>query len=271
MAKPGAITKLGAKKKCKIFIFGIAGAGKTRFIGTNPGRNLIIRPPTDHTTSIEKPGPGFEEWVVSSWSEMDEVLEYARHDGHKDYDWFWVDSLSNLQDSTLDDVWADTIARKPERAKFGLDKGEYGINMSRLSTWVRDLVGMDTVNFGFTGHPFATTVAAGEDYGSVEEDDPILMPWVQGKNMSPKICSYMNGVFYLQVVERNKKAVRELLVDILPREGKASIYGKNQLFSDRSRLVNPTMPDLLARINGGGRTRLASAPRTRPVIRRKAK
>lgn len=274
MAKPDGIRAIGGKKKAKIMIYGIAGAGKTRLIGTTPGRNLILRPPTDHTTSIDKPVGTFEEWQINDWSTMDEVLEFCRHEGSKHYDWIWIDSLSNLQDSLLDDVWQDTIARKPERATFGLDKGEYGINMGRLGTWCRDMVGMDTMNIGFTGHPFQTTVGGGEDYGSVEEGDPILMPWVQGRNMSPKICGYMNGVFYLRVVERAKKPVRELLVDILPRERGAAIYGKNQLFTaDKSPIANPTMTALLDRINGGGRTRLTrptGLARRRTTIKRKA-
>lgn len=267
MAKHPGITGLGQRKKAKILVYGIAGAGKTRLVGSTPGRVLILRPPVDHTSSIDAPVGSVDEWVIKDWSTMGEALDFCRHEGKNHYDWIWIDSISNLQDSLLDDVWTDTITRNPKRAEYGLDKGEYGINMGRLGTWFRDIIGMDTVNIGVTAHPFQTTVEGGSDYAAVEEGDQILMPWVQGKQMSPKICGYMNGVFYLRVVGTEAKPVRELLLDIKVRERGAAIYGKNQLMADTSAIKNPTMQQLIDRISGEGRARVA---RPRPKLRKKA-
>jgi AAA domain-containing protein len=265
VAKPAQIKPVGGKKKVKLMIYGIGGAGKTRLVGTTPGRTLIVRPPTDHTSSIEvQAGSKVDEWEVDSWAEMTECLEFCRFEGSKHYEWIWLDSISLFQDTGLDDVWKDTIARKPDRAKFGLDKPEYGINMHRLSGWIRDFVGMDSMNIGITAHPFQTTVGGGEDFGSVEEGDPILMPWIQGRNMPTKITGYMNAVFYLRVIKnpKTKKTERELITDIYPREFGAAIYAKNQLFTSSSnKMVNPTMPQIIAAINGGGRAKAVATKR----------
>lgn len=272
MAKPGGIKPIGGKKKVKMLIYGIGGAGKTRLIGSTPGRTLIIRPPTDHTTSIDNKMPGavIEEWEVDNWSTMNEVLEFCRHEGGRHYDWIWVDSVSLLQDHLIDDVWEDTIARKPERAKYGMDKSEYGINMSRLSKWCRDFIAVDSVNLGLTCHPFETTVEGGGEFGVVEEGDPIIMPWIQGRNMSMKFCGYMNAVFYLRVTLAGKKNVRELITDILPREHGAAIYGKNQLFPGET-LINPTMKNIIDRIDGSGRANMARKPAVKRPVRRVVK
>lgn len=276
MAKPDSIKPIGGKKKAKLLVYGIAGAGKTRLIGSTPGRTLIIRPATDHTTSIGKlaSGVSIDEWEVNNWNGMTEALDFCKFEASKHYDWVWYDGISNGQDAGLDDVWADTLARKPERGKYGLDKSEYGINMHRLGVWIRAFIAMDRVNLGITAHPYETTAGGGYETSRLEEGDAILMPWIQGKNMPMKICGYMNGVFYLRVTKdsKTKKTIRELITDITPREYGATIYAKNQLFPGK-KLINPTMPELLALINGSGRANMASARKagTRTAVRRPAR
>lgn len=278
MTKAPGINPIGKKGKSKIMIFGISGAGKTRLIGSTPGRTLIIRPPTDHTTSIDVtlPGATIDEWVVKDWSAMAEVEDYCRTDGIKEYDWYWLDSVSLMQDTLLDDVWKDAKVRNPKRGLFGMDKQEYGINMGRLSEWLRGFIAIDRVNIGVTAHPFELEAAGGFEIGKVEEGDTLLMPWVQGKNMSMKFCGYMNAVWYLRVVRNKKtgKPQRELITDIMPREFGATIYAKNQLFtSASSKMIDPTMSQILEKIKAGGRANTAARPATkrptgRPVVRK---
>lgn len=230
MAKNSKIKPVGkGDGKFKFLLIGDPGVGKTRMIGTARSA-LIIRPSTDHTESIEKGDNKIDEWVVDNWDEMNEVYEYARHEAHKEYEWVWLDSISLWQDSGLDDIFSDAIARKPSRAEFGPDKPEYGVNMYRLQSWVRHMMQLP-FHFGITAHPFRHEDSDGEI---------VVMPWIQGKNMPEKICGSMNLVGQLMLHEKDGQTRRVLLTD---RKGK--YYAKDQLgVSSKGRIVNPTLPKI---------------------------
>lgn len=245
---------LSRTKGIAMLVYGIPGAGKTRLISTAP-RTLIVRPPIDHTDSILL-RDNVAEMVVTGWSDMLEAFQYVQQGGYKNFDWVWLDSISLFQDTGLDDVFADAVARKPSRAEYGPDKGEYGINMDRLAKWVRDFVGLakdGAVNFGVTAHPFSW-------YDPVKQED-VWAPWVQGKNMSPKICGYMNVVAHLAVAQRNgKPPQRVLLTDAEGFVGKDQFDAIPALKSGRHGLVEPTMEDV---------TRVINASRPKRPARRK--
>lgn len=243
MAKPNGIRRVEPGKKINLLVYGLPGAGKSVLAGTSPGRCLILHPPTDHLDSLPK-GSKVEEWIIRDWDDMNEAEEFLRHEGGKHYDWVWVDSISLLQDHTLDHVWADAVARKPDRAKFGVDKGEYGINMSRLGEWFRHVVGGAQFNMGVTAHPFETTDL---------ESEPVMMPWVQGKQMTEKICGYMNIVGRLYVKDGKH---------ILDTEHKGLYYAKDQM--GIGRVIEPTMPKILSKIRAK-----PTINTKRPAVRRR--
>lgn len=223
-----------------MMLFGMFSVGKTVFLGTTPGRVLIIRPPVDHTQSIPNPRPEMEEWIVHDWDEMREAHEYLRMEGYKEYDWVWLDSISLWQDVGLDDIWTATKERNPSRDNkhSGKDKGEYGRNMDRLSEWVRATVGLDAFNFGITAHP---TEKLNDPFGQRK-----MMPWVQGKGMSTGICGMMTLVAYYEVVFGEEGAYR-----LLHTETTSEFYAKNQYAKPGNPwlpLKNPDMPFLLSKI-----------------------
>jgi len=240
--KLDGIQPVGSSGKINIILYSFPGAGKTTFIGTGPPETLIIRPPTDHLDSIR----GFkgEEVVVRNWDKMYEVLDYLRGPAGLDYKWVWLDSISLFQDTGLDDIWATVIAEKPHRKQYGLDKGEYGRNMFRLAQWIRDMVGAEKFNLGITAHP--AELMSGE---VLDDDDErlIMMPYIQGKNMSTKICGYMNIVGYLQL-KRNKAGK---LIRVLDMNATERHYGKDQYnCTPNGRMIAPTIPKLVRAIEG---------------------
>lgn len=256
-------TKLDRGKGIKLLVFGVPGAGKTRFLSTAK-KTLIIRPPTDSTHAIQETG-NVEEIVVRDWQDMWETFEFIQHGGYEKYDWIWLDSISLFQDFGMDDVFQNAVDKKPSRAEHGWDKGEYGINFGRIGKWIRDMSGLcDTgaFNFGITAHPF-------EWYNPVIEED-VWMPFIQGKNMAPKICGYMTIVAYLAEVKRKDKPSQRILYSAAD-----GFFGKDEfdcfpkLSSGKHGIIEPTMPKLMKLIKDS--TGSTSGTKTKTTTRRPAR
>jgi virulence-associated protein VagC len=229
--------------------FGVPGVGKTPLIG-EAERTLIIRPPTDHTDSIQVP-ENVREIVIKNWSDQIEAFQFVHQEGWEEFDSVWIDSLSGWQDFGLRDVLEDAVIRNPSKrgiekggqiiAEFGPDQPEYGVNFSRITNWVQDMCGLASegkINFGITCHP-------AEWYNPVAEET-ILAPWIQGKGMISKICGYMNVITYMQEVQRENKPPQIQLLSSAP-----GFYGKDQyrafptLKSGKRGLLEPTMEKVL--------------------------
>lgn len=245
-----------------MLLYGLPGAGKTRLIGSGP-KTLILRPPTDHTDSIVLPAD-VDEIEVDDWAGMLEVFQAAQQGGFDKYEWFWLDSVTLMQEFGLDDVFQAAIDRQPARAQYGPDKGEYGINMSRLGKFVRDTVGLAKAghfNFGMTAHVM--------ELHDPVADEELWAPQVQGKNMSHKFAGYMNIVAYLQ---KDDKGKRLLLTDAEGFVGKDQFDCFPALKSGRHGLVNPTMKDVDAAIKKarGNKPARKRAARSTTTTRKRA-
>lgn len=247
MAKPSSIQPVARSKHARLCVYGDPGVGKTRLVGTScqvgAGRTLIIRPPTDHTDGMHlRDKERCEEAVLDDWAGMNDMLDFLRMEGDQ-YDWVWLDSVSLMQDHLLDDIWDTVVHEKPARARYGPDKGEYGINMHRLGVWLRHMVGPDNFNFGFTAH--AAQLLPSED----PEEERKLMPWVQGKNMASKFCGYTNATLFMEVTTIGSKKDRR----VLRTHATGRYYAKDQFDMDlrTHRVVDPTMPKLVQLIEKG--------------------
>jgi hypothetical protein len=238
-------------------LYGAPGVGKTRLVGTSAeiGQTMIIRPPTDHTDSILlKDKSGIEERISRDWGDMYDLIDELRMAPLGKWAWVWLDSISGWQDFGLDDLFESAVARKPARKEYGPDQGEYGINMFRIGAWFRHLVGPDTFNFGFTAW---TANLPSPDLD--EDGDPTakLMPWVQGKQMSSKLCGYMNLVCYLDQLKSGTRILRS--------QSTEAFYAKDQFdaFGEKGTMTNPTMPKIMDAIsNSPGRKKATGGKKT---------
>jgi len=256
-------TSITRSKGVAMMLYGVPGVGKTRLIGTSDSA-LIIRPPTDHTDSIEDPA-GIEEQVVRDWDDMESIKRELHQGLHEKYKWAWLDSISLFQEYGLGDLFAVAVAGKPSRAQFGPDQPEYGTNFWRLAEWVRGMVGLadeGLLHFGMTGHPM-------EKFNPVTKED-VWLPYLQGKNMSEKICGYCTIVAYLQRVEVEGKAQRQLLSDAPGHIGVDKFDCFPELQSGRHGILDPTMDKIEKAIQS---KRPAQARRAKPRAgrRRRAK
>jgi hypothetical protein len=179
-----------------------------------------------------------------------------------------MDSISLWQDIGLDDIWETVLNEKPARRRYGLDKAEYGINMFRLAQWIRHIVGAQQFNFGVTAHP--ADLPEGGQYESDSRE--LLMPFIQGKNMSNKICGYMNVVAYLDLAKSKKDPPPR----ILRFNATDEYYAKDQFKAfEGGKLLNPTMPEIIRLIEEAKAkrtlgTRKSTTRRRSTVARRKS-
>jgi hypothetical protein len=231
---------LSDSKSIKILVCAPSGWGKTRLAGTSPGKkNLFIRPPIDYTDSVlTEDKPRWMQWIVRDWTQMEEAFEHCRHEGEQ-YEWVWFDSISAYQDIGLDDLWQTIIDEKPHRKRYGMDKGDYWINMQRLGRWVRDMATLSDTgafNFGITAWP-AELSPSPED-SDIEQK---MMPWVQGKNMSMKVCGYVNIVAFGAYSPKGNRVLHFMESE--------HIYAKDQFdMFDKYKLYRPTMPQIVAAV-----------------------
>lgn len=235
--------QLTASRHVRLGLYGDSGVGKTRLVGTTPGKVLLLRSPVDHIDSILSAGMGgnITERVLRDWSDANDTLEELRATGDK-WDWVWLDSASLTQDVMMDDIWGVVLRERPDRYRYGLDKQEHGINQLRLGSWMRHIVGADLFHFGWTAHA--------QDLPSPDlddEGDPIekLMPYIHGARggLAQKFCGYSNLICYMR---KDKKGNR-----IIHTESNPVYYAKNQYEPQGVdwKLVAPTMPKLMAKIN----------------------
>lgn len=240
MVQPQHISE-GRNNKIKMCLVAEPGIGKTTLAGTSPG-GLIIRPPSDHTDAIPDDSQ-CDEVVVRTWDDMEEVYEALRHQGWKNsvtgepYQWVWLDSISAWQDYGVDELFEAAVERKPSRAEFGPDKGEYGINMNRIGRWVRQMCGLEGFHFGITAHPERI-----EDM----DGDLLLMPHVTGKNMPQRIAGYMTIVSHLVVRRDNEGNDRRVLIS----KKDEKYYAKDQHNRLPARMPDPTIPKIEQRLFG---------------------
>lgn len=245
---------LGSSKSIKILVCAPSGWGKTRLAGTSTGTALFVRPPVDYVDSLLPEDHGrHQEWVVQDWTAMEDCYEHLRHEGAELYDWVWFDSISAYQDIGLDDLWETIIIEKPARKRYGLDKGDYWINMQRLGRWVRDVATLSdsgAFNFGITAWP-AELSPSPED----SEIEQKMMPWVQGRNMSMKMCGYVNIVAFGAITPKGTRVLHFMESE--------HIYAKDQFnMFPNYKLLNPTIPKIEAAV---------AAKRPTPARKRRAK
>lgn len=240
-------------------LYSFPGWGKTSYLGTAADaglKSLLIRSPMDQVPARIL-ASGTDEVVVTRWEDMmggDGILDHLRYSDHG-YDWVFFDCISIIEDVLLDDVWAAVVDAKPHRGTLtpegGLDRGEYGRNMERLQQWTRHMVGINSFHLCFTAHPHEGQHPTNDEGGF------LLRPYIQGKNMTEKICGYMNIVSFLEVMEEDKKHWRRLHFRESPRYYAKDLYDA----FPTGYLDDPTVAKVMAAVEAAKKGRKPTATR----------
>lgn len=218
MAKPAEIVPLAQGDKIVMGLFGHPNVGKTSFIceGAEAGLKVLLLKSTLDHVPVRAMNSGAEMWVVRDWSEMNnEVMQYIRHES-QDWDWIALDTATLFQDQGLQELFDGAVAEKPRRGDWGPDKPEYRVNMWRMEQWMRHAIGGAECNLLISAH--AMTM-----YDPYPDTGEIMMPLIQGKNMSVKFSAMMNFIGYLEIKENADEKWRRLHTQLTEQS-----YGKDQ-------------------------------------------
>ena len=254
-----AIEEVGAGDWIRLCLYSYPGWGKTSAWGTAAAgglRTLIIRSSMDLMPArIMKSGA--KQFVADNWEKMYEILDFLRMSNHG-YDWVIWDNASIHQDVLLDDVWAGTIAVKPGRAykldntgkvlgpnldpSSGLDRGEYGRNMERIQQWVRHMVGCNSFHFAWGAHPHEGPHPTNDEGGY------LLRPYIQGRNMTEKLCGYCNIVCFMELREGDDQKWRRMHFAESPRWYAKDLYDAFPKGYMDVTSTTPTIPNLVTQV-----------------------
>lgn len=236
MSRPKAIVPIGEEDLFhRMMVFGNPGVGKTVFAASSP-KTLILATNQSETISAAGMGSKADVWVCDSYDDIDEAWEYLRHEGHKTYDWVWLDNITLLQDQGMDQLMVEVVAKKATRNRWVPDQHEYLVSQNRIATTVRSFLKLP-MNFGLTAHMMRTETDDGEI---------LYLPMLQGGQgaLSKKICSYMNIVGYMRVATNKEgKTQRQLLLEPRPM-----YLAKGRYPGMAAVLTDPTVPKLEAAI-----------------------
>jgi hypothetical protein len=256
--------------------YGDPGIEKTRrLVGTcaDLGPTLVLRPPTGHIDAMRPEDKSrVKTWKMSDWDDMDQAEDYLRSAEGAKWEWVVVEDLSLLQDHLLDDeleTEINQISRNPKRALFGPDEGVYGRNFYKLASWFRHVIGPDQFNLLVICHVSSVPLPSPDKDA---EGDPVqkLMPWIQGKNMSTKICGYMKMVTLMSENDKGRRFLRTA--------SNQYFYAKDAFHIAPEGVVwDPTTPkvvDLINKSRGAAKSAkpkstTKAAPARRRVIARK--
>lgn len=247
-AKPPQIVPVGddLDKFIRMLVYSKPGQGKTVLAGTSP-RCLILEADRG-TASAKRLGSKAEKWRLDDWNDLEEALSYLRNGGTENFDWVWLDSLTLFQERGMDHIMDDLVAAKSHRVVYLPDKGEYGQNMNRISRRMRELVNLP-INVGITCHEF--------HFEDPDTGDVQIMPFVQGKGMPQKICSYVDQVGRMEL-KTNKEGREYPVIDF---RGSSDFYAKDRY--GLGKVVNATIPKLMTAVSAGaqGAAKASSTPK----------
>lgn len=245
------IFKLGKDSESKnIMVFARPNAGKTVLAGTTPGRNFWLVGEPGYKTAARVAGAvGHGRRITSTTAALAAIdwLNYKKR--YRKFNFLIVDGLSWMIERWRFAYAAEAFDIDPTKRQHRNmpTEGDYFNTQNFTKHFISQLVDMP-VNLLVTAHAWKTTTA---------EVDTYIFPGIQGKDMevAQTVVGLMDATGYLQV--RQKKTKRGKPEQYRRIWWDQSVKPEVQfLVGDKfnclgSYMDNPTMPDILTKIDGG--------------------
>lgn len=232
-------------------IYSEPGAGKSTLAASSAevGKTLIAnadRP--DAHEYARKLGYNPDVVDVSTEKEITQAWKWLRAEGHKEYDFFWLDSGTLFQESLMQSNMEEVHRLKEHRSIYLPDKPEYMLTQNMLQTWVRRMRSVP-MSWGITAHMMSIV---DEIDGDVK-----YMPSFQGGRgaLSSKLCGYVGvvGRMYIKPVKIKKegktKTVNRRALQVQPHD---KFYAKDGFHALGAEVERPTMAQIMELINSEG-------------------
>lgn len=215
--------------KLMIAIHGPSGLGKSTICGTANGKILFVCAGEENgCLSFSKAAPGQDMIVITSISEIRELLRELRTPGHG-YNWVAFDSGTELQNMIIDEVnyrerrtgKSKSSVRRPGPNDFVKTTMEdWGFIIDRTKKMLRAFRNIPDVNVVVTFLSDEVIIGDGDDARV------LIRPMLAGKKLPNLIAQFFNLVGYAFKGQVNGQAKYQILFEGTLWKGKKNILTK---------------------------------------------
>lgn len=257
-----AIEKLeGSSESINALVYGDSNVGKTVLAGTCPGRTFWLIGEPGYKSAARMGATGYGRRIPDTATALAAIEWLEERERYKKFEWIVLDGLSTMQDRFRLGYTAEAFdaSNGTKRAHRNLpDKPDYFNTQNFLKAWIPRLVDLP-VNLLITAHAYRTT--------ETDEGELVVFPGIQGKvnETANSIAGLMDFTGYLEArtvrvktPKGSRTRVRRRLWFESPPPDQSKRDGVRYICGDKFNVLapyvdNPTMPVILAKINGEGR------------------
>lgn len=234
-----------------MMVYGDSSVGKTWLAGTCPGRCFWLIGEPGYKSAARAGAIGKGRRIGSTSAALAAVDWLRARDRYTRYDWIILDGFTTMQDRFRLGYAAEAFDINPSKRQHRNlpDRPDYFNTQNFVKGWIPDLIDLP-VNLLITAHAYRTDET---------DEDMYVYPGIQGKvtETANAISGLLDAVGYLSLREIEDKAsgtshqVRRLLWQRAVRKG-VTYYAGDKFDALGKFMDNPTMPEIIAKINGEG-------------------
>lgn len=256
--RPQAITNLQdseAPLHRKWCVYGESDTGKTVLAGTAP-KALFLTADVEGTESAKALGSTADELRINTFTEFCDAVQWlAFGGGANEYSWVIPDTITELEELCWQEQLVSSDVRRA--SKYQPNKADYPLVWAKVYEQLMFL-GRAPINVLFIAH----TMRIDRETEDGEDTVTLAMPAIGSRkrgDLSAKLCAQLGVVGYMRkVTEEGGKVHRQLLT-----EGNTRWLARDRTTKLGAGMTDPTMPKLLAMIEGGSTTTTTRAARRR--------
>lgn len=239
----------------KWLAYGESDAGKTVLAGTAP-RALFLTTDIEGTESARALGSNADELRIDTFTEYCDAVQWIAHGGGAaEYGWIITDTITELEELCWQEQLVSSDVRRA--SKYQPNKADYPLVWAKTKDQLSTL-GRSPVNTLFIAH----TMRVDRETDDGEDTVTLAMPAIGSRkrgDLSASLCAQHGVVGYMRKsTEEGGKVARHILT-----ESSTRWIARDRTTKLGAGMVDPTIPKMLARIEGGATTTTRTTRRRR--------